>query len=668
MKALLRALLSISLAATVVTAVSHARAQSQDSASQESETSSAGTEESSIADILEGSSGVRVATMCTNCNVANVTMDGQSGTRVQVLSDGLPVVGGLGAIYLLSVCPQEAIASTEVIRGAGTVVTGSEAAVGAVALKTRDPGIRKDSILSAAIDFGSLSWNSQKVLGSGRKGRWGGTFALTRSDTDGSDPNGDGYFELGAAKRTTYGGTGTVEFAKGSYLRLDAVGYDEQQRDNKGGPITQSTFHRENVDIRRNEAGLGFHVTLPDRSKLMLSGRWTDRNQDTDDDDAGVTQPYMNVDETDTVAAVIYERTIADRHLLTAGSDYTDTQVSGLSWKGPLAAPLTSDDHVRHLGVSTQIELTLPQRFDLIVGVRWDEFRMNGTQSGSLFPPSLLPPTYERVQARFQPRIRLAWKAADFLSMSLAAGDALIAPPPVFERVCCGATVLPNNFVLPESSRNYLLDIDMVPERWLKIRTSFFRNEYTEYLQKFAAFSINWVPSFGNVNYSEFALQGAEIAVDFRFLERLSFGAQWTGLQVKSDGPITVYALGDVLTTLPDGKIINVPDRQASAFVRWDDPKAGWHATLQAQFTGSLLTQLLPATAGFGVVNEYWQTPSFWTYNARLEKRVWKWISVFGGVDNIGNYVQTNLADARYEYNWGPLRGRYYYAGAKFEM
>ena len=136
-------------------------------------------ESSSINEVLGGVSGVRVATMCTNCNIAGVTMSGQSGERVQVWQDGLPVMGGLGAIYLLSVMPQQGIANTAVINGAGTVLAGSEASAGALEINTRRP--QEDPTLHAAVDFGSLNWRRQELLASGTLGRWGGGLVATHA-------------------------------------------------------------------------------------------------------------------------------------------------------------------------------------------------------------------------------------------------------------------------------------------------------------------------------------------------------------------------------------------------------------------------------------------------------------------------------------------------------
>ena len=52
----------------------------------------------------------------------------------------------------------------------------------------------------------------------------------------------------------------------------------------------------------------------------------------------------------------------------------------------------------------------------------------------------------------------------------------------------------------------------------------------------------------------------------------------------------------------------------------------------------------------------------------RASKRLSKHITLRAGVDNIGNEYQTWLDDPRFEYQWGSLRGRYYYAGLSYEM
>lgn len=617
--------------------------------------------ETNLADLLSQASGVRVATMCTNCNVANVTMLGQTGDRVQIWQDGLPVVGGVGGIYLLSVLPSEGIAATEIIRGAGTVTTGSEAAVGAVVLKMLDPSSLKSPLFMAAVDGGSLDWFGQRFMAFGGEGDLAGGFTFTHAQSGPSDPNQDSNFDLGSFDRTTFAGTGTYSFSKRSRVRLDALSYREEQRGNKGGfsASAANRFWKEDIDIDRNEVSLAWDVGFSDGSKLTFSGRRSRRKQDTSDDAPGIVQPYMSVEESSTAGEARYERTVYDRHHFIAGVTARRLFVDGRSVHG---GEVLRTDTVNHEGAYAQIEFVLPKRFDLTVGLRWDDYAWEG--QGGIQIPDVEPTTG---RSMLLPRARIAWKATKSLALSLSGGKALAAPRPVFERVCCGQDVLPNDFAQAESSTNYLLDVDYVPRRWLKLRGSLFRDEYSDYHQKLAIFAFDFIPTIGLTNYSPFTLEGAELSFELRVRDRFSFGAEAASLRKKGDDPVGVRILNDTVFELAGDRMIPfVAKRQGSAFAKWDDAAAGFEASLQAQYTGRLYVQELPE--GFGVCDQFVSTPSFWVLNLRAEKSIGDRFSVFGGVDNITDEFQTNLESPRYDYQWGPLRGRYYYAGLRWTL
>ena len=639
-----------------------------------------------LSDVLEGASGVRVATMCTNCNVANVTLLGQTGDRVQVWQDGLPVVGGLGAIYLLNVMPGEAIASTETVRGAGTVLTGCLAGVGAILIKTLNPLSKQKPFFFASADLGSLDWQGQKLLGAGRSGKLAGEFVVTRAVTAGSDPNGDEAYELAASNRMTYAGTISYEISRRSRLRFDLGGYREDQRGSKGGyaPGYPSGFLAEDIDIRRSEASLGWDYTLPDHSKLTVSTRYTRRNQYTSDN-SGIRLPtsslsrpyYMIVNESARLAEARYERGFGARIRFLAGAvgerfEADGTIKHGINLLNPdRIAPQVIDDFVRHKGVFSQVELSLPRRLDITAGVRWDELDWTpGVNSA----PAIWPTIPNRKQGLFLPRVRLAWKPVRPLAVSLSGGSAMGAPRPSLERICCGAMAFSTGVTeYPEFSRNYLLDLDYVPFRWWHLRGTAFKNDYEHYLQKMAMVAFDYTPSYLVANYSRFQLKGVEIATDFRFLEgRLSFGAVASHLRVESEHPIVASAdillneeVGKWSLQLPTGMIPFVPKNQASAFVKWDDNEAGWRASVEAMHTGPMKIQLLPR---YGFVTEYASTPGFWLVNMKGSKRFGERFALFGGIDNLTQKVQSHLADPAYEYNWGPLRGRYVYMGLSYEM
>jgi len=626
-------------------------------------------ESTSLNEVLAGVSGVRVATMCTNCNIAGVTMSGQSGERVQVWQDGLPVMGGLGAIYLLSVMPQQGIANTAVINGAGTVLSGSEASAGALEINTRWP--QEDPMLHAAMDFGSLNWRRQELLASGTLGRWGGGLVVTHARSDGSDANGDGNFDIGAFDRETFGGTVTIDATENSRIRLDGLYYNEEQRDSKGAyagsaDVELGNFYSEDIDILRREYSLGWDYRFEDASRLSLGARYANRNQDTSDDFPGQVQPYMLVDETTKAAELRYERFLAQRHLFTVGLAYSNLEVDGEILKTTVVFPdgQRLHDFIRHKGAYAEAELSLPHRINLTTGLRWDEYDWTpGPESTLRFP---IPGS--TVESRFSPRLRLAWRANDKLALGLSAGYGFAAPRPVFERVCCGAAVTSSAYSLPEESRNYLVDADWVPYRWLRFRASLFRNEFENFLQKMAINTApEYIPTFTEVNYSDFALEGATAGLEFRHFDRLSYGLEYTYLRTRSDEPIWVKRYREEWYQMTIDQIPFHPSHQGSVFVGWNDARRGLTISAQALYTGSMYVQFLNRNTG-SIRDSWVETPEFWVYNFKIQGRVHRYLSLFGGVDNITDEYQLWLDDPRYEYNWGPLRGQYFYAGVSFDL
>ncbi len=637
-------------------------------------------EEISVAEVVEGASGVRVQTMCTNCNIANVTMLGQTGDRVQIWKDGLPVVGGLGAIYTLSVMPSEAIASTEIIRGAGTVLSGSEAGTGAIFINTKAPEKRPYLLVSA--DTGGLNWFGQKLMGYGQLGRFGGEVIFTHSQSDASNPNNDLANDLAAFHRTTYGTTLTYKIFERSTLRLDALRYREDQRDGKGAAelfspeLGLASFYSEDIDIRKDEYNLSWDLAFKDGSKITLRGLSSYREQDTSDSNIEKEQPYMFVDETARNAEARYERIFVGKHVFKMGFAYRNFIVHGTTTEstGAFAAGQDILDQIRQDGVYSQMEFALSKKVNLTAGLRYDKFQLNSEERALLDDGSRIPPRIDE-EKQFLPRLRLDWKATKSLRFNLSAGESFIAPRPFFERVCCGITITLNNDIKPQTSRDYLLDTTFIPRPWMKYELSLFQSDIENYIQRlpFAAFVQEFftgiynvlLPNFTQVNYEHVDLKGAEFSTEFRFLDRLFTGFEVSRVKAESKIP-TIYLNKAPLFDLPKGQIPYMPEDQGSAFIRWDDQKRGFNVSAQAQYMGSMRIQMIDETDAS--VDNFVDTRAYWVFNFRVEARFYNNFSVFAGMDNTTNEYQDWLGDPRYEYNWGQLRGRYIYFGVSFEL
>lgn len=300
---------------------------------------------------------------------------------------------------------------------------------------------------------------------------------------------------------------------------------------------------------------------------------------------------------------------------------------------------------------------------ELTVGTRYDHFRTDSV----LDPVTLLDlPQGKRGQNRLLPRVNLAWKATRQLSLNLSAGGAMTVAQPSFQRVCCGATVMPNSLTRPETSWNYLLDAEYLPWPWLKFRAGLFHSGFENMIQKIVWFSFpNYIPSYAQVNYQDASFEGGEFSVATRFFDRLEIQFQGSHLRARNSSS-DIHFLGTTVMTLKGKRIPYLAEDQAQGSIKWDDPTAGLEINVQAQYTGSMVVQKM--TRPVGSPKEFGETPAFWAYNFNAKYRVAGNLSRFAGVDNITNRIQTRLEDPRIEYNWCLLRGRYLYMGLSYEM
>jgi outer membrane receptor protein involved in Fe transport len=110
-----------------------------------------------------------------------------------------------------------------------------------------------------------------------------------------------------------------------------------------------------------------------------------------------------------------------------------------------------------------------------------------------------------------------------------------------------------------------------------------------------------------------------------------------------------------------DGIPYTVRDRGALA-LNFSAPHA-LVVGLAAQYTGPTLIQTFTSTS---VGEELFATESFWVVNLNASKTFKNNVSFYLGVDNVFDYVQSTLGIPLFDYNWGPLRGTYFYAGVGY--
>lgn len=97
------------------------------------------TTSSTMADVLNFQTGLRVEETCSNCGVPQIRINGLEGQYTQILMDSRPIFSSLASVYGLEQLPAGMVDRIEVIRGGGSALYGANAIAGVVNIITKEP-------------------------------------------------------------------------------------------------------------------------------------------------------------------------------------------------------------------------------------------------------------------------------------------------------------------------------------------------------------------------------------------------------------------------------------------------------------------------------------------------------------------------------------------------
>jgi outer membrane receptor protein involved in Fe transport len=217
-----------------------------------------------------------------------------------------------------------------------------------------------------------------------------------------------------------------------------------------------------------------------------------------------------------------------------------------------------------------------------------------------------------------------------------------------------------------EESRAFGLEATYQPAPRFRLAAGLFRTDFDDLVIKMVTQSFQFQPTYQHANVPEARLDSLTLETRWDAADwvALRAAASWTEAENRTEGDVIPAIVDEsnqpftVDFVTPD--IPYLPDRAGSLAVSFRPPRAGLTIELSTQYTGPILIQRYGATPDDVTFR---RTPSFWIYNARATKRIVKMLDLFLGVDNIGDYLEEDLADREKDYTWGPLRGRYVYGG-----
>lgn len=637
---------------------------------------------SSATDALAGDSGVMVQTVCTNCNNADLSLGGLGNDFVPITCDDLPVATGLAQVYLLAVMPPTLLDRIAVERGACDAALDGAAVGGGIAIERRapKPGVQ----VNASADVGAFGWAGARADVSGKKDWFGGMFAATYGTSNEIDSNDDTNPDLPSFDRRTLEARLDFAPARRQTIRVGASDYLEHQ---KNGPSAFDflsyfqdptiKYNLENVDLARRQYDLVYEGGTAGGSKIVVAGLYAHRSEDIFENFRWfnpVTIPTYRIDQKDMAGTFAWSRSVGTAWRIRAGASWMprDYAVIDLLYNVFGGRPLdfTLTEKTTEQGVWTSFEYAPSAAIDLTVGLRYASFDYEDNETRPFMLALDLPHG-----SKLLPRLALNWKPADAWTVRVTAGAGYRQAQPTYDEVCCGRRYRNNRGIEMELSTSAGIEGIYQPGPTLKIGAAAYLTSFDDYVLKMFTSSFFYRPTYQNTNVPHARFGTLALDAKWTIVSWIDLKASisWLDAENRTDGdaiPVSIDTGGSVLLpyTFISNTIPYVAQRAASLGLTVRPIRSGT-LSLTGAYTGPMFIQQMKASGATvigGTMTEFYRTPAFATLNVRYDHQLPKGIVLYAGADNVTDFVETTLGKPRYNYNWGPLRGRYVYGGMSY--
>jgi outer membrane receptor for ferrienterochelin and colicins len=649
----------------------------------------------SVTQTLAEDSGVSVQTVCTNCNNADLSLGGLGNEHIAMVCDGIPVPPGLAQVYLLSILPPTLIDKVSVTRGPGEAELEGSAVGGGIEIERRrpEPGLA----LNLSADTGDYDWNARRADVSGRRGRFGGSIVASIAESDAIDSNGffvkngervsDDSNELPEFDRDTVEASLDVDLTPSDRLRFGAVTYDESQEGGHAAPITgfdTTTFEfgflgygKEFVELERTQYAASYERSFGSGARLVAESLFADRSQDIEEIQSlnGPRQPTFFIDEQHTQGSVAWDQPAGHRTTLHFGASTSRRAFDVLQWNYTSfpPRPVPTSEAAEERGIFVSAERALGGSVELDTGLRWVDVDTDDDERRPYMQNAPLPSG-----SRVLPRAALTWKPADPLQLRFSLGAGFRAPQPIHEEVCCGKQYRSNRGLTTEKSWAAGIESVFQPSPRFKLAGSGYVVDFEDLVVKMVSVSYSLVPTVQNVNVHDarYVTLGAETRFDVTRWLALKGAASWLDAENKT-GRDRIVALVDVPgalvpVTFTTDRIPYVVEKRGAIGLSLAPTGSDLTLDVSAQYAGDMLIQRFdndvpdPTFTRIGDHIEFVETDDYWVVNLAGSIDLPSGFTIFAGIDNVGDYVQDDLGDPHFEYDWGPLRGRYLYGGLRY--
>lgn len=631
-----------------------------------------------LAESFENSAAVTVGYSDAVSGSRQIKMLGLAGTYTQILDENRPIMRGIGSPYGLNYTPGMWLNSIQVSKGIASVTAGHEAMTGQINLEYRKPTDEEKFFLNLYFDNElKPEVNIAMPFAFDKDKRLTTNILLHYSgDTQPMDHNGDGFRDLpmaqqfNIANRWLYQATNGMQWRWGwRFVNENRVGGDmEYTPERYDQMVSEKQIYGSEIKNR----GLNAYFKV---GKPVGAAVWDDEAQEEKrsslafvmDVDAFNMDSYFGLNtyqgsEASMWGNLFYQHYFSGRSSLTAGGSMW-TRIIGEEVL-QMGQNIKNDVEMLEPGLFAEYTYAIKDKFSIVAGLRGDlmttPLANGGVDGDGGFDSEIL----------LTPRMHLRYNFTEQTVLRASAGLGSRKVMPFTDNIWMLATgrQIVNNIEVGKDLEQAATfggslshTLSLVGYNDMTVSVDFFRTQFSNTVYADQEWSDGTIrlyntdlPSWANnyqIDVQWTPSEGLDIFTTFRYTDsRVTL--ERDGSEMLVDRPLVGKFKG----------LVNV--QYATKFRRWV-------FDFTAQLNGPMR---LPALDGNIAAAEY--SPVYPMFYGQVSHRVGQW-DIYVGCENILNYMQMDpivgidtpfSLDFNSSVVWGPLMGRKFYIGARFNL
>ena len=577
-----------------------------------------------------------------------VWLQGLDANRVLVLIDGKPVSASTGSSVDLSQISIGDVDHIEIVKGAASVLYGSEAMGGVVNIITTKND--KPFSYSLVVDTGSygdrnvgdaLNDKHVKLNLSGKRGQWRVNFNADARDKQGTDLDKSTWSHEGdAGRKANLAFEVGYTAISGANFKIKPTYYNENLSRNFSSfsPGIGDIKKVKREEATRQNITLSYAKPLANGSKLTA---WYmhEKFEDTTGQDVVSTafsdQQRKGQTRFDK-AEIQWDKAIGDKQLLTIGMVGLNSSLAQLQTKRTASGATVVDEingeQTRSsLELYVQDDIFVSDSLEILPGFRYQ----NDSDFGSHWAP--------KISALYSPE----WSEKLDTKLRFSIGQGYRVPTLkdrhyVFDHSALGYMVLGNPDLQPETSTSYNASLELSNQESFRVEVGLFRNDIKDListeLDSDETTTDLIVYRYANIGRAK--TQGLDLTARYKINSQLAFSGSYNYLEAT-----------DAETAK---QLTQRPEHQVKLQLDYQIPRYKADVSLYGNYQSKEFVDSDNAVS----------SPAYSTFDLKINKTLRKGTKLFFGIDNILNtHRDVPLTGNDYR----PESGRFIYTGIRFD-